>query len=544
MNYQVISRKYRPQKFEDVIGQQHISSTLKNTIKFNRISHGYLFTGSRGIGKTSTARIFAKALNCKNPIDNNPCNECVNCVEITRGTSLDVLEIDGASNRGINEIRELRENVKYPPSNSNFRIYIIDEVHMLTTEAFNALLKTLEEPPKHIIFIFATTEPHKIPDTIISRTQRYDFFRIPVSDIVLLLQKICEMEKVKVPEELLILIAKKADGGMRDSESLLDQVISFSGDNVNIDDAIKILGLIDYDFLFQIGNIIKTKAQDKLFQCANDIFDKGIEVGEFFSGLSEHFRNFLIANSTGSVDMLDLPNDIKKKYAIEAGKWDNGDLLRLINILTEAKINLRSTFNLRNSLEFCLLKMGMMDSTVNIQDILSTIGIKTLFTPNKKKVEIPVSKPLTLKKKTELNIVKEKPLKKLTKNSKPEPEKIQKKSNTEEISLDMVKEKWPEICEKLSETRASVAGFLRNGAPHKITGKTLEIAYHESAGFQQKNIQMKAALVEEFIQNKFNINLKIKTIISNKDSKKINDLNPINELADYIKDKMQGELIL
>jgi len=192
MNYKVISRKYRPQNFNEIIGQDHICTTLQNALKSGRIAHAYLFTGSRGIGKTSTARILAKALNCLNPQDYNPCNVCQNCVEITNSRSLDVIEIDGASNRGIDQVRELRENVKYPPSNSKYRIFIIDEVHMLTREAFNALLKTLEEPPPHVVFIFATTEPLKVPPTIISRCQRYDFHRIPVREIVGQLKKIAE----------------------------------------------------------------------------------------------------------------------------------------------------------------------------------------------------------------------------------------------------------------------------------------------------------------------------------------------------------------
>src|SRR6056297_4147296 len=217
MSYQVISRKYRPQKFDEIVGQEHISNTLRNAIKNNRVAHAYLFTGSRGIGKTTTARILSKTLNCSNSTDFNPCNECVSCKEITEGRSVNVAEIDGASNRGIDEVRELRENVKYPPSEANYRVFIIDEVHMLTKPAFNALLKTLEEPPEHAIFIFATTEPVKVPETIISRCQRYDFHRIPVGTIVEQLKYIADQEEVEVDEEILTLIAKKADGGMRDA---------------------------------------------------------------------------------------------------------------------------------------------------------------------------------------------------------------------------------------------------------------------------------------------------------------------------------------
>ena len=314
MTYQVISRKYRPQRFDEVVGQSHICSTLKNAIKTNHISHAYLFTGSRGIGKTSTARILAKSLNCQNPKDNNPCNVCTNCVEITAGRSIDVLEIDGASNRGIDQIRDLRENVKYPPASSKYRIFIIDEVHMLTKEAFNALLKTLEEPPEHVIFIFATTEPQKIPATIISRCQRYDFHRIPVSEIVEQLENIVKEELVNVPDDILILIAKKAEGSMRDAESLLDQLISFSGETIKLADAQKILGLIDYEYFIHIGDLILNHDKSALIENSQKIFDEGMNVGEFLNGFSEHFRNLLIAKEVGSVEMLDLPDNIKERY--------------------------------------------------------------------------------------------------------------------------------------------------------------------------------------------------------------------------------------
>jgi len=250
MAYISFARKYRPQTFDEIIGQEHTCRTLKNAIKSGRVSHAYLFTGSRGIGKTSTARILAKALNCQNPTNYNPCNRCQNCIEITEGRSLDVSEIDGASNRGIDQIRDLRENVKYPPANSRYRIFIIDEVHMLTKEAFNALLKTLEEPPPHVVFIFATTEPMKVPPTILSRCQRFDFHRIPVLKIVEQLKKIANSEKVNVSDDILLLIAKKADGSLRDAESLFDQVVAFSEESPKIDEVQKLLGIIDSSYFF------------------------------------------------------------------------------------------------------------------------------------------------------------------------------------------------------------------------------------------------------------------------------------------------------
>ena len=229
MEYEVLARKWRPRLFEEVIGQGHITQTIRNAITSNRLAHAYIFSGARGVGKTSVARILARAINCRDIRDGNPCNQCISCKEIINGSSVDVQEIDGASNRGIDEIRELRDNIKYMPSSNRYRVYIIDEVHMLTIPAFNALLKTLEEPPSHVKFIFATTEPHKVPVTILSRCQRFDFRRIPVKLIINHLEMVTEKEGIDITRSGLSIISREAEGSMRDAESLLDQVASFTG---------------------------------------------------------------------------------------------------------------------------------------------------------------------------------------------------------------------------------------------------------------------------------------------------------------------------
>lgn len=281
MSYQVLSRKFRPQKFEEVIGQNHVSRTLQNAIKLNRVAHGYIFSGPRGVGKTTMARILAKALNCKNPEDNNPCGSCTNCLEITDGRNMDVLEIDGASNRGIDDIRELRESAKYPPTSGKFRVYIIDEVHMLTKEAFNALLKTLEEPAPYVIFILATTDQHKIPATIISRTQRFDFKRISVANIIKQMKMILENEKISYDDDSLILIALKADGGLRDALSVLDQVIAFNESQIEIDTVRSVLGVVESSVFL---NLLKeVLAGNKL--CVLNIIDKTLSDGTAITDL-------------------------------------------------------------------------------------------------------------------------------------------------------------------------------------------------------------------------------------------------------------------
>ena len=259
MSYQVLSRKWRPQIFDDVIGQLHITKTLQNAIQKERVAHGFLFSGLRGVGKTTTARIFSKALNCSNPQNNNPCNKCNICKDITNGRSLDVLEIDGASNRGIDEIRELREAVKYPPTNGKYRIYIIDEVHMLTTHAFNALLKTLEEPPPHVKFILATTDPQKLPQTILSRTLRFEFKRVQLPILKNYIQHILDKEKIKYDDASLIQIAKKGDGSVRDSLSLLDQAITYTNGNLILNEVQNILGVISESLYCEVLSDIITK---------------------------------------------------------------------------------------------------------------------------------------------------------------------------------------------------------------------------------------------------------------------------------------------
>jgi len=551
MSYQVISRKYRPQRFDEVIGQSHICSTLQNAIKSNRISHAYLFTGSRGIGKTSTARILAKSLNCLNPEGIDPCNKCQNCIEITAGRSMDVLEIDGASNRGIDQIRDLRENVKYPPSNSKNRIFIIDEVHMLTKEAFNALLKTLEEPPSHVIFIFATTEPLKIPATIISRCQRYDFHRIPIREIVRHLSSIAQNENVEVTDDILMLVAKKAEGGMRDAESLLDQLIAFSGQSVSLEEAKKILSLIDYEYYIDISNKVLKNDTGSLLQVAGSVIDDGINLTEFFTGFSEHFRNLLVASATGSVDMLDLPDNMKQRYREVAQKWDAADLLRLIKLLTDAQAGLRTSINHRMHIEFTLLRMGAMHKTVTIEDILESLKNSEYRPATNMVKETPsLFNTKEPEKKSETSVdritkLPEKPI--LTQRSKPK--EIENVNNTPAdipkttVDIQQVKEKWFAISEKVAETNPSLASFLSMGRPEEINANALTIMFHNGASFHLNNIQSKASIVENCIEKIIGKYLKIKCVEDKTEDPISHKENALNTMTKKVIDIFGGEII-
>ncbi|MCK5082236.1 MAG: DNA polymerase III subunit gamma/tau, partial [Candidatus Omnitrophica bacterium] len=291
MSYIVLARKHRPQTFDEVVGQEHITDLLTKTIRSDRLTHAYLFCGPRGIGKTSCARILAKSLNCEKGPTLIPCGKCSACIEITKGTSFDVLEIDGASNRGIDEIRTLRENVKFAPSYGRYKIYIVDEVHMLTPEAFNALLKTLEEPPEHVKFIFATTAPNKIPATIISRCQRFDFKRISMNIIIDTLSKVSKKEKFKIDQEALYAIGKAAQGSLRDALSILDQLSALSEKGIVSSDVFSMLGLVETQFLFELTDALCEKNCSLCLQTLEKIIDKGKDIKQLSRDITEHFRH-------------------------------------------------------------------------------------------------------------------------------------------------------------------------------------------------------------------------------------------------------------
>ncbi len=374
MSYQVTARKWRPMVFEDVIGQTHVTNTLRNAIATNRVAHAYIFSGTRGCGKTTTARILAKALNCLAPVNHNPDNTCEICQEITSGRSLDVIEIDGASNRGVEEIRNLRESVRYTPTHGKYKIYIIDEVHMLTKEAFNALLKTLEEPPSHVIFIFATTEVHKVPMTILSRCQRFDFRRISIDEIIARLRFIAGEEKVSIDDEALIVIAKKGDGSMRDAQSIFDQVRSFCGSEIKGTDVLSVLNAVDQEQFFRVSTLIKEKNVRGGIEFVDELMQHGHDLREFVGGLAEHFRNILVAKSTGSTHLIETSEPYRKRYETIAQESNEQDLLRLIKIAQDLEQSIRWVSQPRYKLEIALLQMIKMERSVRIDDLLGQLN--------------------------------------------------------------------------------------------------------------------------------------------------------------------------
>jgi DNA polymerase-3 subunit gamma/tau len=373
MAYLVTARKWRPQLFEDVVGQEHITETLKNAITNNRIAHAYLFTGPRGVGKTTTARIFAKALNCGNPADAEPCNKCDMCLEIQNLQSMDIIEIDGASNRGIDEIRTLRESVKYAPTRGKYKIYIIDEVHMLTKESFNAFLKTLEEPPEHTIFVFATTDVHKVPLTIISRCQRFDFRRIQMDTIKETLAKIAEAEKINIDDKTLTIIAKKADGALRDAESYFDQIVSFCGDEIDSNIVAKMLNLIGDEVYFKISDSILNKEYKTVFDVTHIIYENGWDFIDFINGLVEHFRNIMTIILTENTLLIETADIYKDQYLNYLGKFSKGDLLRSMNYLNKIQQELRFSQNQKLKIEIALTHLIGLEKSQTMTELISQL---------------------------------------------------------------------------------------------------------------------------------------------------------------------------
>ncbi|MDR0956637.1 MAG: DNA polymerase III subunit gamma/tau [Endomicrobium sp.] len=370
MSYLVLARKFRPQNFDEIIGQEHISQTLKNAISQNRIAHAYLFSGPKGCGKTTMARVFAKALNCKNGPTTKPCGKCENCLSILKSSSIDVLEIDGASNNGIDEIRTLRENVKFASANSKYKIYIIDEAHQITTQAFNALLKTLEEPPSHVVFIMATTEQHKIPVTIVSRCQRYRFKLISSFEMIPAIKNIGQKEKFEIDAEALNIIVKASGGSMRDALSLLDQAISSSNGKVTAEYIRNLLGILPKEIMIQITENIAQGNAQSILQTVKEINEQGYNILQFAKDLMDHLRQIMIYSINPSI--LEISSDEKKKLNLQKKLFTMEQHVRMNNLLSKALEEMRWHDDPRIIIEMYLLKIS--EPYYNINELIKRIS--------------------------------------------------------------------------------------------------------------------------------------------------------------------------
>ncbi len=528
MSYVVLARKYRPQAFSEIIGQSHITTTLENAISQGRVAHAYLFSGPRGIGKTTTARILAKALNCEKGPISGPCNKCASCNEITQGTSLDILEIDGASNRGIDEIRNLRENIKFAPSKGKLKIYIIDEVHMLTQEAFNALLKTLEEPPAHVKFIFATTAPHKVPPTILSRCQRFDFRRISLKDIFENLKKIVKAENLNVSDEVLTLIAKYADGSMRDAEVILDQITSFSKGAIALEDVVKMLGIVGEDVLFGLSGSIRDKDAPAALKIIDTLVNDGKDMTQVIIGLIEHFRNLSIIKVSSVVGpLIDVGPEKIKRYEEEAQKFTVEEILYIINTLSNTIDFIRKSSLAKVPFEVAMIKLTRMGPIVSLSELAEKV--EKLEKRSKQDVavaRVSESVPPVRQVSPEPPADVQGPVKNIPVAS----------SGSSRGDLNEIVSSWGRILSHIQTKKMSAAQYLQRGYPVSLESGTVSIGFAKMHSFHKEaldSVEYKQ-LVEDAIREILKLEVRVRFIMSEA-------LNaPDNIVKEYPEDDVSG----
>lgn len=515
MAYLVSARKYRPQVFEELVGQEHVAKTLQNAIKKGKIGHAYLFSGPRGIGKTSAARIFAKALNCENGPTPQPCNQCKFCREIIEGTSLDLVEIDGASNRRIDEIRKLRENVRFMPSSARYKVYIIDEVHMLTNEAFNALLKTLEEPPEHIIFVFATTEVHKVPQTIRSRCQQFVFKKIPINKIVPVLKKILKDFSVEADEKALFWIAKFAEGSMRDAESILDQMISYSDSTITEDDVFTVLGMPRFDAYQVLVRMIAEKNTEGVFELVNKLIMDGIEVHVILAGLIDYFRAlYLLTFDERNETLVELPREEMEQIKALLKFFTRLDIQNILLILSRSYLEIRNMDIKRELFEIALLKCLNYSDVINPAQILKKL--EELKEDVLKKSGVDVKRSPTLSNHSVSSVSGEsakKPVENLNphrsshQNSRNSMRDFSEKGELDANILDAdIKENasgkdyFSKLVEHLETKRRALAEFLKRSKSHEMRENKIMVVYSPDEKYSYDHItedKMKKILQSE-----------------------------------------------
>ncbi|UCH21044.1 MAG: DNA polymerase III subunit gamma/tau [Deltaproteobacteria bacterium] len=542
MSYLVLARKYRPQTFERVIGQEHVTRTLGNAIALDRVAHAVLFSGPRGTGKTTVARILAKALNCVKGPAPVPCNVCRSCNEIASGNAVDVFEIDGASNNSVEQVRELRENVKYMPAHSPYKIYIIDEVHMLSIAAFNALLKTLEEPPAHIQFIFATTEPHKIPITILSRCQRHDFKRIPLELIKRQMESICEKEEIDIDRQCLWLMAREAGGSMRDALSLLDQVMTCAKGRITYEDVLEILGIIDRKFIFDISNAVLSGEVAEFLDCLDTVYDRGHDMKKLYADLLEHFRNLLVIKIGKNVGkLIGFPSHEIELMLDQVKEISAAYLNQIFDLLFKEETTIKFSSNPKMALELAFIRLFQVkpalpiDLLVNKLDQLrqeiAGLPQKDTFatgTDEGSAENTAVSmRPENNQEQSEAD------------SSHPRNTGSTASSPTSIAAYENPQQAWNRIYKIISERNPSLAANLTKASLKRLTGRRLEIEVNGN-GFnvnmikREKNLDAIKTVCREFFGKDMEIVISAKEIPANADQKKkSNDIDLKNEALSH-----------
>lgn len=503
--YKALYRKYRPKTFDEICGQEAVTASLKNQVKNNEISHAYIFQGTRGTGKTSAAKILSRAVNCLHPVDGNPCNECENCKQILNESVLDVVEMDAASNNGVDDIRELKEKVIYPPQSLKYKVYIIDEVHMLSKGAFNALLKILEEPPRHLIFILATTEIQKIPTTILSRSQKYNFKRISIDEIKENLKRVTELEGKSCDDEVFTLISKSADGAMRDALSVLDQLLTKNKEHINIDDAMEVLGISSSELLFSLSKALVEKNTSQTLFTIDEIYKEGVDFNTLSSQILSHFRDLLLVKTMEEPQKIIYTSHLSEFQEI-AGRVNLEDLLIIIDILKNLSVEIKYADNKRvvfemNAIKICnrLLKDDLMLRVKALEDKVSDLSNNNYLQNNFRDNETITnqnnfnnikskSKGITNQKE---NNYEEKPDAKGNESIEKSNQSAIIKNNGEvnengdaSLSLEKIKSDWQKIVNELkSQKYSGFGGFIEFAELEKFHDGILEIVFQEEYNF-------------------------------------------------------------
>ena len=496
MAYLVLARKWRPQNFNDLIGQEHVSQTLANAIRSGRIHHAFLFTGARGVGKTSAARILAKALNCDEGLSDQPCGVCSSCTEITAGNGLDVLEIDGASNTGVDDVRELRENIRYLPNRSRFKIFIIDEVHMLSTNAFNALLKTLEEPPAHAKFIFATTEPHKIPITILSRCQRFDFRKIPLVRVAGRLREISDAENLSISDRSLSLVARQGEGSMRDALSTLDQVIAFSGDVVDDEAVQTLLGMVDRRLLLDTLEAIVQRDSRRALDAVRRVDQLGLALRQFTQDLLEMFRGMLICKVVADpAEMLDLVGDELKELRALAEETSLEDLQRTVTLLMKTQSELVHSSYPLLTLEMSLVRLATLAPSQDLSKLIS--HIESL----EKRLSAPPQQPRQKTPQHSATPARQGPASETTQHPAPDEPSLKKPEAPVAASTDS--KGWQGLVDLVKQRRPMLGSVMEHGRLLRLDLPNLEVGYPKDSFMmsqlqEQETCQELEALAAEY----------------------------------------------
>ena len=537
--HKALYRVYRPKTFGDVVGQEHIVKTLKNQIKNNNIGHAYLFSGTRGTGKTSTAKIFARAVNCLNPINEEPCNECEICIDTLNDNIMDIVEIDAASNNSVDDIRELRESVKYTPSKAKYKVYIIDEVHMLSQGAFNALLKTLEEPPSYVIFILATTEPHKIPATILSRCQRFDFKRVSSKDIASRMSYICKKENIEAEEKALSLIARNSQGALRDALSILDQCMSFGNEKIEHNDVIELLGTVNIDELFELSQSIIDENTKKSLEILNEFIIWGKDIRNLINDLIDHFRNLMVCKVSKDLDeIISLPEESIERLKEQSQNVNINDLIRILNILSETQDSMKSSSNTRILAEVTIMKIAqpMFDESKealikrieNLEEKIESGNIKVVTVQDEPEEKIA---PQSIQHGS-VEIQKE--------------DVVYEEVKSEDVKL--VEASWKKITQKIKDDRKlSIAALLREVNSFNVKDNTLYLIFNDNFSFarsrlgSEETIKYVESIIREVLNRSFNIQIYLKSEVASLNLSQ-ND-SKVDEGEEILKDIVNEDIL-